>query len=136
MKQKNNTTDSLIFRNVGMFLNDPMWPFKEIILDEKTIYNSSYQDRYEVSEEKDSVNLEISLPGINKDEVEVEIDNELLKIRVHENNNRKWIKSYSKDFSIGNSLDLESARVSMSDGILLVTFEKKSKNRSKRLTVL
>lgn len=127
--------DSPVFRNIGTFLNDSMWPFKEILLDEKSIYNSSYFDRHEISELNDTVNLEILLPGIDKEEIDIEIEGSLLKIRVPENKERKWIKSYSKDFSIGDSLDFESVKTSMKNGILLISFEKKSKRKSKKIFV-
>jgi len=135
MKSKKTITDPFTFGSFGGFIKDPMWPFKEIVFDGERVYDSSYSDRYEVSEENDLVNLEISLPGVSKKDVDLDVLGDILKVRVSEDTSRKWVKSYSKDFSIGSSLDSETIKASMKDGILSVSFERKSKNKPKKVSI-
>jgi len=89
-----------------------------------------------VKENEKSYNLELLLPGYSKDETNVEINEDMLKIsaNVEDTNSKdteKWTrkefvkKSFVRTFSIPEDVDKENINADMKDGVLSIILNKK-----------
>ena len=87
----------------------------------------TFDDRYE---------LELALPGFSKEDIDIEIDNELLKISAREKDVDKEVKlnyrlrefnytGFNKSFTLPDSADGQKIKANFHDGILFVTIPKK-----------
>ncbi|MGI6118976.1 MAG: Hsp20/alpha crystallin family protein [Desulfosporosinus sp.] len=110
------------------FFNDRFFP---------TLYKNSAQMKVDVKENENDYLLEAELPGIKKEEVNLQIDDDRLTISVEKNeqveeekdNYIRRERSYSsmtRTFAIDN-VDTDKVSAKYEDGILTVTLPKKLK---------
>ncbi len=89
-----------------------------------------------VVEAKESFRIEVAAPGLNKDDFKISVDNDVLTIssQKEENNEeneekytRKEFKyaSFSRSFTLSDTIDAEKISASYKDGVLFVTVPKK-----------
>lgn len=113
------------------------------------IFNSDLKypvDVY-INEDK-SLNIEISLPGISKDEVSLDVNNDILKVTyLKENTNEESSKTYlykkiakrSCNFAwkISSKYNLNDIGATMKDGILLVNIplSKEEEIKNKKIEI-
>jgi len=97
---------------------------------------------YDVIVEKDSLLLQLMLPGFNKEDVKINIDNGVLYItgkRIENKNVKYRIKNtfygeFSKKFNLGEEIDEDNITASHNDGVLSLTIPILS-SKKKRKTV-
>ncbi len=117
------------------------------------IKNVTLRPAVEVIQNKDNYKVKVQLPGIKKDNIEVELDNDFMTItaQTHEENeekqenghNRRYHTSefrygkYQRTISFDQPIKIEDAAADYKDGVLSVTVPKQkieTKER-KKLTI-
>ena len=116
------------------------------LLDE--IFNYNYAPSYNyntannnapavnIVEEKDEFKIEVAVPGIDKKDFEIELDNYVLTISSRkeeskeENNNRFTLRefnydSFKRSFTLPKTVKTDKIKASHKDGILTVSIPKK-----------
>ena len=102
-----------------------------------------------VSENENEYLIEITAPGLKKEDIKIEIENDILKIysdvedSKEEKNDgyyrREFYKSsFERNFTLSNNVNKESISASMTDGILSVTIPKlkeEEKKSSLKITI-
>ncbi|MDU1892464.1 MAG: Hsp20/alpha crystallin family protein [Dysgonomonas sp.] len=93
-----------------------------------------------VSETEKAFNIELSVPGFNKEDIKVEIEKNILTIsaqteekKEEKDVNEKVLRqefrksSFSRRFTIPENIDTESIVASQQDGVLSITLPKQDK---------
>lgn len=99
----------------------------------------------DISDKGDYFEVKAEMPGVNKDNVEIEVDNRNIKISVRssstseENKDRYLLKeivsgSASRSFSFNELLDSDNAKADFENGVLMLTVPKKHASVKKVLT--
>ncbi len=89
-----------------------------------------------VYENDDSFRIEVAVPGMGKEDIKINIENDIIKISAEseskiENENEKCTKreysykSFSRSFTLPESADIEKIDAKSLDGILKVIIKKK-----------
>ena len=87
-----------------------------------------YNDSYEESEE--DYNIELNLAGISKENIDVSVDGDLLKVKVEQGN-----KNYFKSYLVPSKADKSSIIAKHEDGMLYIKFTKKEEEKSKKIVI-
>ena len=110
-----------LFRDSGSlidrFLNDDFWNFNSIFSDEFPRIES---DRYYDKDANEYV-ISLSLPGFTKDDISVDIENDMLVIKgeIKNEKTKKFISQNKFSYSYStNNLDIDTIAASMENGIL------------------
>ncbi len=93
-----------------------------------------------VSENEIAFNIELSVPGFNKEDIKIEIEKDVLKISAQsetsseeKDENKKVLRqefkksSFTRSFSIPENIDTENISAIQKDGILEITLPKQTK---------
>jgi HSP20 family protein len=92
-----------------------------------------------VKEAANEYTLVAELPGVTKDDINVEINGTDVKITAEnkvEENADEWSKrSYARSFTLPAEIDDEKAAAQYENGVLKLTLPKKAANSAKRLLV-
>jgi HSP20 family protein len=103
--------------------------------------------RIDVREDENAYTVHAEIPGVKKDEIHVNIDNEQVAISAETRNERevkdgermlRAERHYGKvyrAFALGQAVDQEKAIARYADGVLELTLPKKAAASSKRLTI-
>ena len=99
----------------------------------------------DIYEDTDGVTLFADLPGVNKENLDVQIDKDLLKIfgRRARGNGADVLNRYdeipNKDFyrafTIGEEIDREKITASMNNGVLKLTLPKSERTKPRRIDI-
>lgn len=101
----------------------------------------------DLSEEKDKVVIKADLPGIKKEDIKVELDQDgvltisgernFVNQEKQENITRleRYFGSFSRSFYLGDTVDPERINANYKDGVLEVTLGKKAKAQPKAIDV-
>lgn len=87
-------------------------------------------------EEKDAFHIEMAVPGVNKEEVEIKLEKDQLIIKAnreekHEESEKNFSRKefyfgqFEKSFYVPDTVDRESIEASFKDGVLLIELKKK-----------
>jgi HSP20 family protein len=93
-----------------------------------------------IIENNDSFRLEIAVPGLNKDDFRINLENNILTISAEledekreegKNYSRKefYYGSFSRAFTLPKTIDLEKIKADYQNGILCITLPKKDEAR-------
>ncbi len=105
---------------------------------------SNFSPKVDIAETKEAFELSIQLPGVNKEDIKVELDGNLLSISGErkfnkEESDKTWRKvesyygAFSRSFTLPENVDKENIKASSKDGILLVTIPKKIEEKKTNL---
>lgn len=100
----------------------------------------------DVSEDKDSIRITVEVPGVNPDDVQLQMENNILTIRgekrqeVDETSDRvhRYERSYGsfeRTFALPSTVDADKIEADISDGVLTVTLPKAEKARPRQIDV-
>lgn len=100
----------------------------------------------EVSETKDSYLVKADLPGVNKDNIDVSLSNNVLTIKAErkeeknedsETYHHKEISygSFKKQFTFSSNTDAENIKAKYADGVLELVVPKVDKDNSKKIVI-
>lgn len=101
------------------------------------------QMKCDIYEKDGKIHLDMDLPGYNKEDVSIEIDNGYLTISAehneeNEDSDKNYIKrerrygKVSRTFNVGD-VDLDKVKASFDKGILKVTIPKEEETKSKKV---
>ena len=103
--------------------------------------------RVDIHEDEAEFTVEVDLPGVNKDDLKVEVENGNLIIEAQRKvkpmaETSKAIRiervaraSYRRTFSLGDEIDGEAIKAELRDGVLHVSLPKREKALPKRIEV-
>ena len=103
--------------------------------------------RVDVRENAESYVVHADLPGVNKDQIQVEVDGNQVTIRAEAKAQseqkegqrvlraERFVGQFARTFVLGNELDDEKASARYENGVLELTLPKKQQPAAKRLTV-
>jgi HSP20 family protein len=91
--------------------------------------------KVDVSDEEDKIVIDAEVPGLTKEQVSVELDNGILKIKgtkqdVYDSPSKKYVhkelkhSSFCRSFSIGDNIDKDKLDAKFSNGVLTITLPK------------
>ena len=97
----------------------------------------------DIIEKKDGYELQIDLPGVKKEDIQIEIDKGILSISVSISNSsdeedKKYIRKerftgeIKRSFNIGENVDEEDIYASFENGILYLNLPKKEEKDNKK----
>lgn len=103
--------------------------------------------KVDIREDDKSYTVHAELPGVDKDNIHITIDGDLVSISAevksqHEEKSghrvlrsERYYGKVSRTFQLGQSVDNESAEAKLTDGVLELTLPKKAAITAKRLVV-
>lgn len=97
----------------------------------------------DIIEKKDGYELQIDLPGVKKEDIQIEMDKGILSISVSISNSsdeedKKYIRKerftgeIKRSFNIGEDIDEDNINASFENGILYLNLPKKEENDSNK----
>jgi HSP20 family protein len=100
----------------------------------------------DIYEEKDSIIVKAELPGIKKDEVSIEIKDNVLTLsgeRKHEQETKKenyhrierFYGKFSRSFSLPETVQVEKVKANYKDGVLEITLPKAEATKPKAIPI-
>jgi HSP20 family protein len=103
----------------------------------------------DVREDKDHIYVEAELPGFKKDEVDINIENQMLTITAEhkESSEQKgeqksdWLlrerrySRFQRSFTLPPTVDPQTVQAKLNDGVLIVTLNKREESKPRRITV-
>lgn len=81
---------------------------------------------YKIKENKESYELEIAVPGLEKEDLLVEVVNQRLCISCQKENN--FVRKFNKTFYLPSSVDSKNIEALCKNGILHIKIPKKYEN--------
>jgi HSP20 family molecular chaperone IbpA len=105
----------------------------------KTYSNLKEESDYEINYTKDGAYLHLDVPGFNKSNLKVEMENGYVFIegkREYKLNGEEKTKSISKQFTVGEGYNPASIEATIEDGLLTVFVPNYKKQEKKRISIL
>lgn len=96
--------------------------------------DAAYTPRAAVAEKDGGYILEVDLPGVKKEDVEVHVENDTLKIKATRKTATAEMR-YERAFKIAKDLDAEAAEVTFENGVLGVKLGKKASATAHKLVI-
>ena len=139
--------DMVPFRRRGRGLTEREDPFNQMVdsffNDALSVFEGGFKT--DIKEEEDKFVLEAELPGMTKDDIELEINENILTIKARKEDERReeqknYIRrerrtgSYQRSFRIKN-VNEEEIKARHENGILIVDLPKEEPSRPKRKTI-
>jgi HSP20 family protein len=85
--------------------------------------------------EKDGVyTLEVELPGVKKEDIQINVESNLLKISAVRKREEEEYK-YEREYHLSNEVDSANIKASSENGILTLALSRKPEAQSKRIEV-
>jgi len=97
------------------------------------------EENYEINQTKDGAYLFFEVPGFNKSNLKVEMEDGILIIqgkRIYKLNGEEKTKSVSKEFKIGKEYNSSEIEATIEDGLLTVFVPNYKKQEKKRINLL
>lgn len=104
-----------------------------------TVLRNGSEETYEINHTKDGAYLFFDVPGFNKSNLKVEMEDGILHIegkRTYKLNGEEKTKSISKEFKIGEGYKAESIEATIEDGLLTVFVPNYKKQEKRRISIL
>jgi HSP20 family protein len=89
---------------------------------------------YFVDEQDENFILEVPVPGFKQENVAVEVENDFLVI-TGEDTESFWTDDFTKKFKLPNTVDQDSIKANISDGILKIVLAKKKESMPKKIKI-
>ena len=108
--------------------------------------NNSYP-KVDVVDHSDKITIEAEIPGLSKDNVSVELEEDTLSIvgnkqEKQQNPDVKYVRrelkrsSFKRSFKLNGSLDLKNIKADFNNGVLLISIPKKEPEKPKKVKIL
>src|ERR1700683_4309448 len=113
---------------------------------EEALSNTAFAPPVDVYEDEHGVTLKIEVPGIDENDIDVRIENNTLTVHGErkfekeekEENYRRVERQYgsfTRTFSLPNTVDQESVQADYDKGVLKITLAKKAEAKPKQIKV-
>ena len=101
----------------------------------------------DVREDADHIYVEAELPGFKKDEIEINMENQMLSItaerKMEKDSEKKGdlllherqYSRYQRSFNLPSTVDPQSCHAKLTDGILTLTLEKRAEAKPRKVQV-
>jgi HSP20 family protein len=106
---------------IERFFNTTLKPSKSF-----DFTDTLFSPETDIQENDNSYNIELSLPGFEKENIKINVEDNKLNISGELKRNDK-IKSFKKIFSLPNDSDQENIGAEFKNGLLLITINKLKK---------
>lgn len=114
--------------------------------DEKNLLESTWSPLIDIQESKDDIIVTADVPGITKDDINIEIHGEILTIKgekKHEKEEKekdfirteRFYGNFSKSISLPCEIDAAKAEASYKDGVLKLSLPKKEEAKPKQIQI-
>lgn len=89
---------------------------------------STFSPKSNVYKSEDLFQVDVFLPGVSPENLEVDIEDQTLKVRATRNRG-KCTLSYKRDFRLNRNIDVDSIEAKLENGHLQITLPLANKNR-------
>ncbi|MFW5800308.1 MAG: Hsp20/alpha crystallin family protein [Spirochaetota bacterium] len=99
----------------------------------------------DIREGEDNFYLELEMPGVEKNDVDINVENDVLTVESHRNLSDKaclkcitqefLLQNYRRSFTLNNSVDVEKISASMENGILKLKMPKSEKLKPRKIKI-
>ncbi len=111
-----------------------------------SIYTNQWVPAVDIREEKDRYLVEVDLPGVDKNAIEVSMDNRILNIKgerreeykVEANSYARTERiygSFHRQFTLPDTVDSDKIKASYTNGVLKLSIPKKEMAKPKRINI-
>jgi len=126
-------------------LDDLIFPFENFIIREgKQLMANGFSS--DLEEDKENYYIKAELPGINKDEIELEADSNKVVIHAEKKQEREesdkknhfseiTYGSFSRSFSFSHSIDTNNVKAFYENGILKIKLKKVDNSKLSRINI-
>lgn len=126
------TPRTTLFSNFNRFFDEAFGNLWQ----EPTMHTNLYNPAVNVYEDADNVYLRAELPGFSKDEIHLEVENAVLTIRAERKGKDDEAEvSYSRSFTIDDSIDTEKIKADLKDGILSLTLPRREESKPRQIKI-
>lgn len=102
-----------------------------------TIFGSSSWMESEIQQSENGIEINVPVPGFKKDEIEISVENQILKIKGTTEKPSSFKKSFTKSYRLSQSIDQEKIQARQEDGVLTILFNQSPKSlQSKKLIAI
>lgn len=109
--------------------------------------NGAWSPKVDIFENKESLVLEAELPGMKRDDFELTIENNVITLKGErnfekktENDNYHRVErsygSFTRSFTLPNTVSAEGAKAEFKDGILHVSLPKREETKARKIEIL
>jgi HSP20 family protein len=113
---------------------------------DESIARGAWNPQVDIFENKDQIVLEAELPGMNREDFELTVENNILTLRGErrfekrsENDNYHRVErsygSFTRSFTLPQSVSSDSATAEYKDGVLRVTLHKREEVKARRIQI-
>ncbi|HML95326.1 MAG TPA: Hsp20/alpha crystallin family protein [Thermodesulfobacteriota bacterium] len=106
----------------------------------------AWHPRVDISENENAFVLKAELPGVKREDINIDIDNKTLTLKGEKKFEEKTEKenyvrverrygSFSRTFTLSDKVDTENVKAAYKDGVLEVTLPKKEEAKPKEIKV-
>ena len=110
------------------------------------IQTSEFSPACEISEDEEQYTMKFDLPGVTKDQVQVDLENDRLTVRAErreekkQEDRRRYLSeisygSYIRSFMMPGPVDEKKVEAGFNNGVLTVTVPKSVKSKAKQIPV-
>lgn len=109
-------------------------------------YGTTWAPSVNIHEDENSYNVEADIPGVNKDDLNVDVDNNILTIKAERKSKDKIEKenyiraesvygTFARRLTIPETVDLTNIKAEYKDGVLKLTLPKKEESKPKKISI-
>jgi HSP20 family protein len=122
------------------FFNDGWWPTRSR-WDERV---EEFQPLSRLSEDKDNYYLAVDLPGVKKEEIKINIEDNVLKIYGERKDKKEdhrqhyseiFYGSFTFSFNLPSAVESSKVRANYEDGVLNITIPKSAESKTKEVKI-
>ena len=106
---------------------------------------STHSFPVDIKEDSNALTLEAELPGVNKEEISIDYENNILSIKINQNNTtdstnntpihqERYSKNATRSFKVGE-INFTQATAKHTNGILTITLPKSEEKKKKTLSI-
>lgn len=88
-----------------------------------------------LEEKEESFELEIELPGVRKEDIDIQMENNILSVTALRKKGTSEL-NYKRNFKISEEVDSENVQASYENGLLTLALKKKKQPEAKKIQVL
>jgi len=114
--------------------------------DDEGIARGSWSPNVDIYENKDQIVLEAELPGMNREDFDVSVENNIITLRGERHFEKKEDSdnyhrveraygSFTRSFTLPNTVSSEGASADYSNGVLRVTIPKREETKARRIEI-
>ncbi len=134
------------FRELATLQNRVNSIFQDYTRGQEELNTSSFVPAVDVYEDEHKVTLKLEVPGVNQDDVDIRVENNVLTIggerrfekeEKEENFHRieRRYGSFSRSFTLPNTIDTENIKANYDQGVLKIELGKRAEAKPKQIKV-